>query len=407
MNAVDMAGDWKRVELPPGYGLELAGRLAERNFSQRVDGWRPEEIERLKSLFYDDVAIPDIVKALGRRIHGVRTKICELGLRRQSARPWSEEEDGTLLKLYGREPTLQISLFLGRTPGSVYSRAKKLDLTSDAMPPWDEVEIGILRSGFSSGTQMALIGDRLGRTLSAVASKAHDLGLRHANAVTRWSDDEYAIVARGVDDNQTARQIAQRLCDAGYSRTRNGVKQVTNQLGYDRSNSVPWSPEEDAELRAGFAAAARVADIVPLGRTKSGARWRARHLGLQHPKPDGARGGPAYSDDELAFLKANYGKMPGKELALALGRELRAIYNQAFHMGLKSGRNVRFSAEEDLRLLETLDPNGPDLADVAKLINRDYETAWRRRSRLRNPSAPARPKGRPPICRPSDIQSAP
>lgn len=375
--------DWLLQELPKGYGLQTAGRLLERDFSQRQDAWTPEQTALLQSLFRDDIPLAEIASMLGRSLHGTRSKICDLGLRRNSARPWTEEEDSILLKFYRRESTSQLAVSIGRSPASIYAKASQLGLTLESMPPWDEFEIESLKRYYRDGEPISQIAAALGRTISAVNTKASDLGLRHHNHDPRWSSEEVAILAECVDRHLTAREISEELKGRGFDRSRSAVKQMVNKLGFERPTFALWTPEEDARLREGVSNGERLASIaLSLNRTLSGARWRSRHLGLKHPKPDGNRGGPLYTSEELRYLTESYGKAPVKEIAAKLGRPLRSVYCQAFHMGLKTGNNQRFSEAEDALLLSTLAKDGPKLIEVARQIGRNYQVVSKRRKRL-------------------------
>ena len=91
---------------------EPCGRLREMPF--RHDAWTPDEIATVERMFCDDAAIDDIVAALGRGRAGVRDKIAKLGLRRNSSRPWSTDEDAWLTREYGLRPTADLAGDLGR-----------------------------------------------------------------------------------------------------------------------------------------------------------------------------------------------------------------------------------------------------------------------------------------------------
>jgi hypothetical protein len=94
----------------------------------RSDSWIPDEVRALRQLFNDDTPLPEISEALGRGLQGVRDKVCTLGLRRHSTRPWSEFEDHELIQTYGQEPAATIASRLGRSCGAVYTRAAFLGL---------------------------------------------------------------------------------------------------------------------------------------------------------------------------------------------------------------------------------------------------------------------------------------
>ena len=116
----------------------------------RPDSWTPQEIRTLRQLFNDDTPLPEISQALGRGLQGVRDKVCTLGLRRHSTRPWGELEDHELIQTYGQEPAATIAARLGRSCGAVYTRAAFLGLSEEAAPAWTPWEDAQLRAGFAA-----------------------------------------------------------------------------------------------------------------------------------------------------------------------------------------------------------------------------------------------------------------
>jgi hypothetical protein len=107
----------------------------------RSDSWTPQEVRTLRQLFNDDTPMPEIAEAMGRGLHGVRDKVCTLGLRRHSTRPWNELEDHELIQTYGQESAATIAARFGRSCGAVYARAAILGLSEEmrscapALPP--------------------------------------------------------------------------------------------------------------------------------------------------------------------------------------------------------------------------------------------------------------------------------
>src|SRR3546814_11682036 len=54
----------------------------------------------------------------------VAERVTLLGLRRNSARPWTEFDDAELVRRYGSDPTAAIASHLGRSCAAVYARAR-------------------------------------------------------------------------------------------------------------------------------------------------------------------------------------------------------------------------------------------------------------------------------------------
>jgi hypothetical protein len=390
--AFDPAGDevWTAVELVPCTMAPVpspAAPLLERRFeAPRADSWRPEEIARLRSLFGADAPLREIVADLGRPLHGVRTKICDLGLRRNSALPWTEEDDAELTRRYGLEPTAAVAADLGRTAAAVYARACILGLTRGVEPDWCAWEIAQIRAGYPAGVPPLAMARMIGRTLSAVLTKANDLGLRSPNARERWSPDEVAILAEGVEQDLTARRIAARLAEHGFARSRTAVKIRLQALGYERMTALPFSADEDEVIRRGYAAADTTDAIAArlVGRSGGAVARRARLLALRHPR---ARA-EAWTPGQHARLRQGYADREAPRLiAAAVGKSLRATYAEAHRLGIDGTHRAKFTPEQDAILLSVDAADGPTLKEAAARIGRDYGTCSQRRTRLRKIAA--------------------
>ena len=105
------------IELVPCPAISPAGPVAPlRELPFRRDSWLPDEIAALRAAFAADAGLQAIAEQIGRTLNAVRTKIGELGLRRNSSQPWSELEDTYLAQTYGTAAASAIACELGRTP---------------------------------------------------------------------------------------------------------------------------------------------------------------------------------------------------------------------------------------------------------------------------------------------------
>jgi hypothetical protein len=116
------------IELVPCLALSPATSPGAplRELAFREDSWLPDEIDRLRAMFAADESVDDIAASLDRGLHGVRSKIAELGLRRHSTRPWTEMDDAYLAQAYGQEATSTIAAAQGRSVAAIYARASFL-----------------------------------------------------------------------------------------------------------------------------------------------------------------------------------------------------------------------------------------------------------------------------------------
>src|SRR3546814_4116544 len=99
------------------------------------------------------------------RISDRSSDVCSsylLGLRRNSARPWTEFDDAELVRRYGSDPTAAIASHLGRSCAAVYARAGFLDLTDVNPPDWTGWEDAQLVEGYRRGVPLRQLG-KIGR----------------------------------------------------------------------------------------------------------------------------------------------------------------------------------------------------------------------------------------------------
>ena len=80
-----------------------------REVAFREDAWLPGDIDGLRQRFAADEDLQEIADALDRTLAAVRTKVRDLGLRRNSSRPWPGMDDAYLAEHYGREATSTIA----------------------------------------------------------------------------------------------------------------------------------------------------------------------------------------------------------------------------------------------------------------------------------------------------------
>jgi len=363
------------VELVPcAPSLPTAPRTALAEVTFRADAWLPGDLQRLRALFEADEPVIEIAAQLGRTVNAVRTRIEDLGLRRNSQRSWSAEDDCELSSRYGREPTSAIAASLGRSCGAVYARAGALGLTEGNAPaytPWEDAQ---LVAGYERGITIATISVMIGRPGSGIISRAQHLGLRHKNKAANWTDLEVLRALELAEAGMFYTAIGRTLGAEGFpTRSKVAVERVLHSLGYARGWGRAWTPEEDVLLRRVYE---RGESLTPLrfrlGRTAGSLRWRAEYLGLRgtHANSGGFRGGPIWSPQDETLLTARYGHEPTRAVAAALGRPLRAIYTKAHALGLVHGWMKPFTAE-DAAAIRIAYHRGLSLTDLADALGRD------------------------------------
>ncbi len=349
----------------------------------RPDAWLPSDLARLAAMFREEASLGEIAGALGRTIRAVSTKIYELGLRRGTSRQWTPEDDALLMQHYPTAAAGAVAGLLGRTTCAIYARAGVLGLTEPQAALWTEWEDCQLRRAYELGMPTHQIAVVIGRPHSGICSRAGTLRLRHPSHQPDWEASEMARALELAEAGFRYRAIAARMVEEGFpDRGHDPLGQMLRKLGYGRGWGRPWTPEEDDLLRVTYANGLSTAPLRDrLGRTKWSIRWRVEELGLRHPKPDGFRLGPVWSDEETAHLKATYGKVKPKEIARQLGRDLRAVYQRAFALGLKTNRYRDWTADEDRAIALAFERN-ISLGALVPIFRRDLAVVSKRAIKL-------------------------
>lgn len=395
------------VELAPYLPSAAASQLREVAF--RADAWLADEIADLRRQFSADTPINTIAESLDRGVHGVRAKIYELGLRRNSTRPWSEWEEAELVARYGRESAATLAQNLGRGVAAVYARASLLGLQDEGKAPYTPWEDAQIRIGYQIGVPVAQIAAMIGRPTSGLVTHAwRSLNLRHANQPADWTEAEMARALELANEGHRYLTIIEMLVAEGYPRrTKNGFGQRLRILGYGRGWGKDWTPDEDELLRRAYATNESVAQLGSrLGRSRHSMKWRAEVLGLQgtHANRNGFRQGPDWTEEETAKLIAGYGNGRVAALAKEIGRPLRAVYQKAHHLGLKNEWCRDFTPDEDLAIGVAW-RRGLALRDLAHAMDRDQAVVSKHAIQIgfqfSDPARPAKPSRKTKTSRPT------
>lgn len=395
----DLAADLVELTLcaPPA---DVVAPLREMPF--RANAWTVDELDTLRTMFAADETIDAIAVAVGRGRAGVADKIYSLGLRRNSSRPWLDLEDQALMQRYGTVAAARLAGEFGRSCAAVYARAQILGLTEGNPPPYEPWEDAQIREAYARGVPVGQIATLLGRGMSGVSSRAGYLGLRHLNKPDDWSEAEAQRALELAEEGHRYAEIMAQLVAEGFpQRSASGFGQRLRKLGYGRGWGRPWIGEEDELLRHAYATGASLTPLRHrLGRTPCSIRWRVHYLGLQgtHEKTAGWRTAPAWTPEEDARLRADYGKMDTGLLAEQLGRKRAGIMQRAAVLGIRHGYIRSFTADER-RAIGIAWRRGLSLSDLADALGRDVAVvskhAIKLELRFNSPDRPMRgPKGR-------------
>lgn len=361
-----------------------------REVAYRGDAWLPGELDRLRAGFAADEDLQGIADALERTHSAVRTKVGELGLRRDSSRPWTALEDEHLARHYGTVATSTVASDLGRTCAAVYARAGVLALTEGNAPPYTRWEVAQVRAGYDWGVPVARLAVIVGRPASGIASLASKLGIKHRNGPVGWTGEEQGRALAWAETGIRYGEVAERLEQEGFPRREgDAVGQVLRKLGYGRGWGRPWLPEEKDLLRHSYAHDLSLTPLrTRLGRSRSSIAWQAGELGLQgtHARPSGWRTEPPWTAQDLRILKRDYGRVPTKELARRLNRKKGGVYTKAWALGLEHGWMRAFTADEE-RAIRLARDHGVSMTDLSRALDRDVAVVSKHAIRMGIPFA--------------------
>ncbi len=348
--------------------------LALREVAFREDAWLPEDIDDLRRRFAADEDLQEVADALGRTLAAVSTRVRDLGLRRNSSRPWTATDDAYLAGHYGHEATSMVAAALGRSCGAVYARAGLLGLSEPNAPPYTAWEIAQIRAGYAQNVPVAQLGVLIGRPASGIATVASRLDIRHANGPRGWSGVEQQRALELAEAGLRYAVVADRLHGEGFPRrSGNTVGQSLRRLGHERGWGRPWLPEEDDLLRDAYAHDKSLTPLRSrLGRSRTSIAWRAGELELQgtHARPNGWRTEPSWTAEDIAVLRRDYGTVPTPELARRLGRPKAGVYAKAWSLRLQHGFMRAFSEDEE-RAIRVAHRHDVSLTDLSTALDRD------------------------------------
>lgn len=392
------------VELAPHVPAAAVPHPHLREVSFTANAWLPDEDDTLRRMFAADASLADIAAELDRPFHGTRSRVCQLGLRRNSARPWLAEEDAEVLARYGTESCASIAQDLGRSVNATYARAWLLGVSEEISADWDEWEDTQLREGYRRAVPVGQLATLIGRPLLGARSRASLLGLRHPAQPPGWSDAEATRALELAGEGHRYLAIIESLVAEGYPRrSKNGFGQHIRILGYGRGWGRPWTEEEHDLVRATYARGESVAKLARrLSRSRSTLSWKAGELGLKGTHPDTGKGWCTerkWTPEDEDVLRAEYGKTPNKELAAKLDRKWSACQQRAHALKLYHGWMRAFTPDEDRALLIAW-KTGLSMVDLSETLDRDPAVVGKRCRRahgvgFNDPDRPARgPKTR-------------
>jgi len=149
----------------------------------------------------------DIAAAMGRSCNSVAAKTVRLGLKK--AKFWTPEEDGRLRQIYRQRSLEELSKIFKRAPGTVFTRARKLEIPKRARP-WSKKELKYLAKNYHK-MPLDQLAQQLNHSAIVISHKALQLGLRTPLRNRRqWTQKEKQYLNRWYH-KKTVKEIARHL----------------------------------------------------------------------------------------------------------------------------------------------------------------------------------------------------
>ncbi|HAT1685320.1 TPA: hypothetical protein I8Y21_006171 [Klebsiella oxytoca] len=163
------------------------------------------------------------------------------------------------------------------------------------------------------------------------------------NHHARWTLNEIEFVEKHYG-KLPAKDIA-----ASLGRGISAVRTMALKLGVGRQGAEPWTARETEIVKAFYSRGAGIAKVRALlpHRDKESIRKQAARAGVTDVRE--------WSPDALRFLTAHYGRMPAKEIAVALNKSVSAVRNRANVLRLGKKRADEWTREEEAVLLTHYD----------------------------------------------------
>jgi hypothetical protein len=148
----------------------------------RSNKWGHKDIARLRQLWKKGYTAAQIAEIIGKTTtsicHQIKRQKRDFGLpQRPNPNKWSQEQTAYLMKHYKNQSIQQIADRLGRKPGSISSKARKLGLIEPAYQVWTKSETKFLIKYYPQWTALK-IAQKLGKKLLSVQARVCYLGLK-------------------------------------------------------------------------------------------------------------------------------------------------------------------------------------------------------------------------------------
>lgn len=280
---------------------------------------------------------------------------------------WTDEEDNYIKENFGNVTFSEMAKHLCCAINTVQNRAISLglDVKKKTAKRWTDEEIELLKL-MSTKYLNKTIARKLGRSLQEVNKKARLLGIELIFKRPVWKKWKIKFLKENLN-SMSLTQIAEQL-EVNYYQIMEKVDELD--LTY---NSNRWTPEEE-QILIELSSKCYIREIAKvLNRTEGAIISKANKMGLDYITLS-----RKYTQEELDFIKNNWGVIPVTDMARTLKVSRIMVQRQADLMNLpKLGNNpYRKWTDEEIEKLRKLAKKKTitELAKYFKTTNEAIQT---------------------------------
>ncbi len=158
--------------------------------------WSADEIRLVKKLFPSEGPGP-VAEKLGCSVPAVKQRAYTMGLTMEGFRHWSADDVGLLRRLYPTADSKKLAEKLGRPLSAVRQRAYDMGLTKARYRLWSAEELKLLKKLYPR-TRTKDIADKMGRSLTGIRYKAKELQLKKVDQriAKSWSKNDVKLLKK-------------------------------------------------------------------------------------------------------------------------------------------------------------------------------------------------------------------
>ena len=274
-------------------------------------------------------------------------------------RIWTNEEDEYIKNNFGNKTFSEMAEHIGCAITTVQNRAKFLgfEVEKKTARRWNEEEIELLKI-MAPKYLNKTIARKLNRSINELNKKARELGIELIFKRPVWKKWKVKFLRENI--NILSLSQIQKELEVNYYQ----IMDKLDELGIEYDNNY-WS-EEEINILIELSSKVYIRELAKiLNRTEGAIISKANKMGLDYITLK-----KVYRDEELQYIKDNWGIIPVTDMARNLGVSRIMIQAQADKMNLpKLGNNpYRKWTEEELIKLRRL-ASKKSITELARYFN--------------------------------------